>query len=682
MAVFSGSIRTPTATRRTLSAAHFTTRTIAHFLVLALVPAWSWLRAHHRVRGDGTTPFTLHADHRHELITIVLGTGLALIVLAILLSRSRGGLLAAVVAITIGCRGLFHGSRSGSARRHLLLLAGVGVGIALALTIHGHQQVSAEVGSLASTSLDELDQRAGRRNIWFAAQRIGREFPWCGAGVGSFRDVFPTFYPKPRQYEYSYAESGYLQIAAETGVAGLTLLALAGWCLARRLAPLRHASPTQRDWEWIVACLSGLTVSLLHSLVDFVWFIPACLSLTIGLLAAAIRWADFQQNRDADLDHKVSTRWTAPLIALVGAVVFASTVRDLWGPARAALAWNRYELAMRQEEDENPDRTTPADPQQLEVWQKQLREVVEHDPGHVRAHLQLATVQLQLFEVLQSESDNPMSLVQIRDAALASQFVTRTEQDAWLTLVVGPRRQLLDDALRHSWHALRASPLQGIAYLNLAELMFLRSPLPEWHPALIQQAMRVRPYAATVLFAAGREAVLAGDLVDAMQLWRQAYHQDARLRRSITQQLGPMLPAELFLQEFQPNRTDLFELYEFYQSAALPAHTRIAGRAYLQRLTATAQDPRLEPRDWQRGYSVAATLADPRALALARRAVESDPGNDLMRRRLGMELLARGQNGEAAEQLERCLRRNPADRALARKLELARSQSERIEGTR
>jgi tetratricopeptide (TPR) repeat protein len=647
---------------------------LAHFLLLTLVPigfcaARDWLPL------DLRPSFVCHRTRRTNEWSRYLFAGmLPLVILAILLTGSRGGILVSTIvaalamAQTVRREKLHPGILGGMVAMSLL--------IAAALVVHGAERVGQEVGSLASVSLDEIDQRAGRRRIWQAALSIIANFRWSGTGIGSFRDVFPLFYAEPRQHSYSYAESGYLHLAAETGIAGLLVLGIVLLQLITRLSRLVTLAAEHPDHSLAWALLSGLIASVVHSVFDFVWFLPGCFALTLALAAAALRLSEMQNVTSGESPpYRVlsMSRWHTILATGTVTVVVLMLCRLNWGPMRAESYWNAYLIAA---EDHQQERRTVADSptiEQLTLWRAWLGRAVLFDPHHARARLQLASIELQLFELLQTKSDNPMSLIQIRDAALASAFSSVDEQDAWVNRVVERRRQLLDSASRHAWRALADCPLNGMGYIYLAELAFLHQPGRRIHEPLIQQALAARPHQASVQFAAGREAILDGDLARTLEWWRKAYHQDEQFRLAITLQLAGVLPASAFIEQFQPDVIELNRLYGHYQALSLDSQAREAGACFVARAVAvieTSADAHL----FQLGYEVAASLSDTRALSLARRAVELDPLHDTMRRRLGLELMARGEWDEALLHLQHCLDRNPVDVELIRKVDLARQQ--------
>ena len=157
--------------------------------------------------------------------------------------------------------------------------------VGAALLIHGLAPLSDELASLSAGSVDDLDRFGTRRQLWAADMTAASQFPVLGTGVGSHVEVYPAYFEHQFALEYTHAENGYLQVLLESGIAGLLLLlvgvaACCRWCCG---ALWWASSPRLTAAATVV--VAGLTISLVHSIWDFVWYLPACMSLTIVLMA-------------------------------------------------------------------------------------------------------------------------------------------------------------------------------------------------------------------------------------------------------------------------------------------------------------------------------------------------------------------------------------------------------------
>ncbi|MGO8752967.1 MAG: O-antigen ligase family protein [Thermoguttaceae bacterium] len=259
---------------------------------------------------------TLAHDVRRGIGAYLPMIGLGVVVFAGLLSLSRGGAVAMVVAGTVAITILVRTSIP-SKKQLLVSLGAVGLVLSVALAIFGYDRVSTRLDDFSSGSLDRLDGSLGRRVIWGADLRAILDAPLFGWGAGSHRYVYPMYFPWPCETEYTHAENSYLQVVMESGAAGL-LLAAAGvaqcvlWCVAglyrtrKEVADVRSTGfsrnpakgppkggTTNAGSRRAIGCFAAVAGSLaanaVHALVDFVWYAPGCMVIVILLAAAACR---------------------------------------------------------------------------------------------------------------------------------------------------------------------------------------------------------------------------------------------------------------------------------------------------------------------------------------------------------------------------------------------------------
>lgn len=657
----------------------------AHLLALGIGPLVWWL---HRLGAmSSSSAFGGDRSRRpHALLWPTLMIGLGLVAFAGLLTFSRGGVAAMFVAAALSLGILLRQRRLG--RKSLLVLGGLTLVTAGALLIYGYEPLAARLSTVReSRSLDELS--AGRRALWAALLKAIPEFAWVGSGVGSHAYIYPTYLEESFDFEFTHGESGYLHLLIETGAVGLVLaLGAAGvfwfWCLgaARGWEGSENQALTAALWP-------GLAASLLHSLGDFVWFIPACMSMTVVLGACACRLCQLAPvDVPSPCEHPFRTWWNRmrrltitggeiaisrwARLAITGGLLGLGAVL-IMGRLPAALAaphWEAYFKLARDVRDADSAAELGLTDDGLAAMADHLSQALRRDPGHGRAHLRLAAICLRQFDARQQASENPMPLPQIRDAALASHFPSQAAQDRWLSLVMGDNRRLLDRALWHARQALRLCPLQGEGYVYLAELGFLHSGSPRWKHEFIEQALRVRPYSGVVLLAAGGEAALAKDNERALTLWKQAFHLDPEHQVRIIELLAPQMPPETFVDSFHPDRAALGRLFEFYRQLGAADAAQFAGGRYVAELERETAEEASSPLLWDRAGSVYAFLGDTeKAVHCARQAVLLTPDNYGRRRILAAALQQDHAYGEAVEQLQWCLARRPDDSELRAQLE-------------
>jgi hypothetical protein len=110
---------------------------------------------------------------------------------------------------------------------------------------------------------------------WRTAMRIAMRFPVFGVGLGGYAAVEPLY--KECEEASTAASSSLLQWAAETGVIGLALLAMAAVWIARQLP---------RAWKCIHPSNRALAAALLGSLFSFV--VLSLVHTTVQYIAAAL----------------------------------------------------------------------------------------------------------------------------------------------------------------------------------------------------------------------------------------------------------------------------------------------------------------------------------------------------------------------------------------------------------
>jgi preprotein translocase subunit SecG len=243
----------------------------ANYIAMALA-AYIWLAwaqlSDSRARGERMGRRS-RSDARWLTIWIA---GAVVLVVGVLMSRSRGAalaglpaaLIALVVALTVGARGR-------SVRTTMLLVAGTLVaGIAL---------VGMDM-AVSRFDFERLAIDAPRRAIQAATTMEGAAhfWPW-GTGWGTYYWVYPRFQPATLVGTADYAHHDYAQMLFEGGIFAVLLMAAFGWLTVTRAITLIRAGMRRRRLrrEEMAAAICGLGLLgfLLHSFVEFNMHIPA-----------------------------------------------------------------------------------------------------------------------------------------------------------------------------------------------------------------------------------------------------------------------------------------------------------------------------------------------------------------------------------------------------------------------
>ncbi|WP_197525737.1 O-antigen ligase family protein [Pseudobythopirellula maris] len=536
----------------------------AQFATLGLAPlVWLALRPREKtkppaasVSGDPFSAGLLRGAGRFFRIAAVL-----VVVFAVLLSLSRGGAIAMGVSAAVLCTLLWRVGWITPAQ--LLPVALLGTAIVGAASLYNDDAVSRRLDDFASGSIEQLDKSQGRRLIWQANVDAFQANPWFGYGIGSHREIYPTHFPKPFRNEYTHAESGYLQVATEAGLAGILLLVSAIGCCLYWLVSAWRQTEDGESRVLVAVAAAGIAASLAHSVVDFVWFIPACMAMVVALAACAMR---LSQGVVAEEPQSVSRRGEITLIATrpwAAAAVAMASLAMLVGPASGSLTWDEYlrrSVAFNALVARQASATASEDPyyeetlrHNVEAMIAKLESVVEHDPHNARAQLRLAARRLQLFDLLGASEPNDMPLHSICDAAIASEFSSKDETVAWLSRAFGPRADLLIGSHDSARRAVELCPLQGEAYTYLAALRFLSPPDQRDVLRMVDRALAVRPYDGEVLYETGKIRMLAGDEQGAIDLWRESARRPGAHRLNLVSLIASHLPASFLIDRLDPD---------------------------------------------------------------------------------------------------------------------------------
>lgn len=213
--------------------------------------------------------------------------GLAVIALAILVSLSRGG----VVALSAGLL-LFFGLRFLIAPGKWIRSSALPLGLALVLVLGLLTVLPSEtherIGTL--TSLGQEQSAPFRLRVWRAGLRAFAASPLLGFGAGAFADALAPFKSASGELRIEHAENDYVELLVEMGVVGAAAAAAAAAMSTRSaLAGYRR----QRDFlsrRLGPASLAALGALLAHGLFDFNLRIPsnAVLFACIATLAAGL----------------------------------------------------------------------------------------------------------------------------------------------------------------------------------------------------------------------------------------------------------------------------------------------------------------------------------------------------------------------------------------------------------
>ena len=653
----------------------------ASFLVLGVAPLVRWLVSVIRAVGRRRTAPTAADDCEAVAAGVVacrLG-GRAVGYPALLLARRRLALATATVTV-----GVIYWRWRLVDGKYLYGLAGVGLLMLGALSIYGYDELSNRLDDFASGSLDQLDRGEGRRQVWSANVLAIQQGGLVGSGAGSHREICPVYLSAPTDKQFTHAENGYLQVTTENGVLGAMLLVVGiglvgGWCWScwRGLE-----DPSQQ--LCFGAAAAGLAASLVHSLVDFVWYIPACMSVTLLLAVCVLRLAQFSLPKERlaatalAIARPTWFEFTAATTVLAGWTIYAFV-----GPGIAATYWDGYLREavagarlldaefLPQAGELSPSEASMREPL-AESMQHHLEQTLRWDPSFARAHLRLAARDVQRFTLAQQDSENVMTPQQIRDAAEASKFSRPEDLRAWLLRAFGTNVHWLYDAAAHARRAVELSPLEGDGYIFLAELGFLNGQSPQTATACIVQAQRVRPYDGDVAFEVGKQDLVNGDFDAAMRQWAGSFqipgdHQ-LRIVGLLAGRKSGCVPASVLIENLHPDWRTLRAVWNCYRQNGQPQDLNDLITYAAQVTERDVHTPGGIPPAylWFFQASMYSDLEQhAQALECLEKADQCDQQVYAIRYRLGFELQHAGRYSEADPHLRWCRARHPDDKALS-----------------
>jgi len=327
-----------------------TMRVVAFGMVaIAAVALIAWA-GHARVPGWLSQPsFGPFPNRNHTGHVLALGGILVLGCAVDAARRQRWRAVPWIVgALVIGAALVMNYSRGGV----LLLLGAGGVWAALAawqrrswkvatlaaaVMLAGAATVLLSSHALAGRFTGGADsQIAFRGLIWKDTLTMVGAAPWCGEGLGNFRQLFPVFRDASViQQAVWHPESDWLWVAAEMSWLGVVLAAAVFAVMARGAWPF--ARGTQRQLR--LAAFAGAIGAAGHALIDVPAHRPGSALLALMVFALA--------RNDATPSSLAAMRWMwrAVGLVLIGAAVWFSRMGNQQARSEAMLAARNWSEA-------------------------------------------------------------------------------------------------------------------------------------------------------------------------------------------------------------------------------------------------------------------------------------------------------------------------------------------------
>jgi putative inorganic carbon (HCO3(-)) transporter len=265
---------------------------------IAQIPAWegritSFLEHYNGLAGylNLVLPFCLAfaSGGTDPVLRTLSRWCLPLAAIALLVTQSRGGLLAFVAILLVH---VFLSARDRKTRARQVALVLIICLVAVAVAGFFFQRL---------TEIDDFTA-VSRLAIWGGAFTVFARSPWLGIGFGNLRALMGGLLNLPEGWTGD-AHNLYLELLAETGVIGLVLFSiLIVFALRAALKQMRRA---QNDFSKMiaVAVFAAICGVLVHGTVDYLFHttpqVTALFFLVLGLLAAQGSVHKTEPNRQA-----------------------------------------------------------------------------------------------------------------------------------------------------------------------------------------------------------------------------------------------------------------------------------------------------------------------------------------------------------------------------------------------
>ena len=263
------------------------------------------------------------------VVRILLGYSALVMLAGMVVTFSRGGWVAVVVALLVLLGTLiFH-------RNHRLPAFLLLVVLAVGGTIFVTNYLSKTLSYIRRVETDLQDKPENvlnlHRGMWTAAEQMWRDHFWWGVGPAHYDYRFREYRPESVQMSPDRAHNDYLNLLADWGAAG-GIIVLAGMVTfgAGLRKTWKYVRPAENDFgrgmsnrfAFFLGASAGLLALAVHSMVDFNLHIPANAILGVTLLALLSSNLRFATERHW-LGARLPVKMLATL-ALVAGVAYLS----------------------------------------------------------------------------------------------------------------------------------------------------------------------------------------------------------------------------------------------------------------------------------------------------------------------------------------------------------------------
>jgi O-antigen ligase len=232
---------------------------------------------------------------------------LAIMFVALVFSRSRGGILAATFSLVfIALLGQIKVARKGwllFVVLFLTLIVGYGLWIGLNPVLERFEQIGQK----------NFLQEEARTEIWKDTLGLVRTYPVTGTGLGTFGIAYRRYQTVAVEKYVDHAHNDYLELTADTGWVGLALLFLPIlYLFFRMMVSFLNDSHRYRR-SILLGCIGSTLALLAHSFIDFNLHIPANALIFAVVLGIGYKASCVERRREAHgAEHQAGSILPAP----------------------------------------------------------------------------------------------------------------------------------------------------------------------------------------------------------------------------------------------------------------------------------------------------------------------------------------------------------------------------------
>lgn len=205
----------------------------------------------------------------------ILGFALLVPISSLLLSASRGGVVALAAEVVVFFYILARYAPEPIQRMWISVLGLVSVAAALALFWLGGPKIMNRLATIANLPVKPEVTLSDRFAVSKDSLQIFADHPWTGTGLGTFEIIYPRYQSLITDLVWEHAHDDYVEALVETGLVGGILLVVALLLFVKlAFSDLRERLRHGVGWYQVGATL-GCCGLLVHALADFNFHLPA-----------------------------------------------------------------------------------------------------------------------------------------------------------------------------------------------------------------------------------------------------------------------------------------------------------------------------------------------------------------------------------------------------------------------